>query len=63
MNKKEDEQEDLKEEIVEHIVPALMAQDQNTKGNLPGKQEAVWHADCSPGLSGPLGCKQSTVKS
>lgn len=63
MNRKEDEQEDLKEEIIEHIMPALMEQDQNTMGNLSGKQEIVWHADCSPGLSGPLCCRQSTVKS
>ena len=30
-----------------------MEQDQNRMSTLPGKQEALWHADCSP-AAGPL---------
>lgn len=39
MNKKEDEEEELKEEIVEPIMPALMERDQTMVGNLPGIRE------------------------
>ena len=39
MNKKEDEEEELEEEIIEPIMPALMEQDQTTVGNLSGIRE------------------------
>ena len=49
----------IKKKVIEHIITALMEQDQNTMGNLPGKQEILWHADYSPRAERASGKAQS----
>lgn len=45
--------------IIEHIITALMEQDQNMMGNLPGKQEILWHTNRSPRAEWASGKAQS----